>query len=112
MEKYKFNVELELTKRELEILLNHTFGYDDEGGSIYKDDIIKTFANKPGIIKQEDGLILDALTADDFNEVLTFGIYAISKIKRLSLKDNQRTYGHDQIQKYKIDNISTELVDL
>ena len=112
MEKYRFNVELELTKREFEILLNHSFGYDDEDGSRYKDDIIKTFANKPDIIKKEDGLIYDALTADDFNEVLAFGIYTISKIKRLSLKSNQRTYGHDQIQKYKIDNISAELVDL
>ena len=109
MKTYKFNVELELTERELEVLLNAAFGYKDED---IKNTIISDFANKPGIIKKEYSFVNKALEADDFNQILSFGLYAKSKMDGDVLKPNERTYGEMQIKRYEIDNISAELVDL
>ena len=109
MKKYKFNVELELTERELEVLLKQAFGYKDEN---IKNDIIKYYADKPGIIKREENFINNSLEADDFNQALSFGLYAQSKLDGDVLKPNERTYAEMQIKRYEIENISGELVEL
>ena len=110
MKKYRFNVELELTERELEILLDHAgIGKDEE----LKNIVISDFADKPSdIIKRDNSFIPNLLMADDFNEVLSFGLYAYSKMDGDVLKPNERTYGEMQIKRYEIENISGKLVEL
>ena len=108
MKKYRFNVELELTERELEVLLKQAFGYKDED---IKNSVIRNYADKPDIIKREE-FTQNTLEPDDFNQVLSFGLYAQSKMDGDVLKPNERSYGEMQIKRYEIDNISTQLVDI